>query len=287
MQAGGSRAKKEMRKADWTSSRLDASQSPKDDSPAPINATTPSASMHIRRLPTLQQVFGAGGTLSKKTQYTYEESAYPLAATTTIENNCSLFNTVVNKAGGNTGACAANTFPATAPTPGPGNATTIQKYITSASSIPFHSQFNWAGGVVTSYDGKNQATTITYSSPDFACATSVQKGTFGYQQTCDTANSGLLTSRTDFNGITTTLAYNDPLDRPTARVAASNSSTVKTQKLISYSSNNTVITTQDDQNSFADAAIVNRTIRTSKWNWTRIWCAKATIRSSKKPWKCC
>jgi YD repeat-containing protein len=67
---------------------------------------------------------------------------------------------------------------------------------------------------------------------------------------CD-FNTGLVTSATDVNNVTTILEYNDALNRPTRTVRAYGTS-VQSQSTIAYDDVNRIITTTSDQNNYND-----------------------------------
>jgi hypothetical protein len=66
--------------------------------------------------------------------------------------------------------------------------------------------------------GRAIPTSITFGSPFYAFPTNVCKAGLCFSQTFD-FSTGKLTSRSDFNGVTTSLAYNDALDRLTTPTA--------------------------------------------------------------------
>jgi YD repeat-containing protein len=197
------------------------------------NTGNPSASIHIRNLPTNQTISDGNGT-ANKTDYFYDQyGSQPLQDDSGIVGHLAAFNTT-------------NTTR--------GNATSVRKWVNSSTHIDFTSQFDIAGNVVTSYDGNSKPTTITYASPTFAFPTQVCKAVNGsnrcFSQSFD-LGSGKLTRRTDLNNVPTTFQYLDALDRPTIVVRAS-ATTFQSQTLFGYTNSNTVITTTSDNLHFTD-----------------------------------
>ena len=109
-----------------------------------------------------------------------------------------------------------------------GNATTTSRWLDTAGTyIPTHAQYDQAGSTVNSWDARGNMTQTAYSSGyAYAYPTSVTTpvpdptGAYGSTSSLVTMTAydfttGLVTSTTDANNQTTSLQYNDPLDRLT------------------------------------------------------------------------
>jgi len=72
-------------------------------------------------------------------------------------------------------------------------------------------------------------------------------------------NTGLVTSSTDANSVTTTLEYNHALNRPSRTVRAYNTS-VQSQSAIAYDDVNRIITTTSDQSTYNDNVLKSQVV---------------------------
>ncbi len=190
-----------------------------------VNTGSPSASIHVRTLPTNQTVSDSGGNVFSRRDYFYD--SYSLQDAPGIINQAAGYTT------GNTAR---------------GNNTRLLEWFTSSADFELQSHFDIAGNVVMAYDGNANPATITYGSPYYAFPSQACKVVTGQNrcvgQTFDLSTGSLL-SRTDFNSVMTSLQYNEPLDRMTSATAGSNQ-TLQTTTTFSYSNSNTVVTSTSD-----------------------------------------
>jgi RHS repeat-associated protein len=109
-----------------------------------------------------------------------------------------------------------------------GNATSVNKWVdVSGSWIAAHTQYDQAGNPVNSVDPKGNPSQVTYSSSyvyayptQASSAVPDPSGNYGSTSALVATSAydfstGLVTSRTDANGQTTSFEYSDPLNRPT------------------------------------------------------------------------
>src|SRR5207245_8730386 len=72
-------------------------------------------------------------------------------------------------------------------------------------------------------------------------------------------STGLATSATDANNITSSLEYNDPLNRPKRTVRASGTD-AQSQSPIEYDDTNRIVTGKNDLDAFNDSALKAKTL---------------------------
>jgi RHS repeat-associated protein len=120
-----------------------------------------------------------------------------------------------------------------------GNQTTAHHWLnTTNSTIDTHHQYDDAGQIVSSTDGRNNTTTFGYDPGTDICMTSTTLPTpssgvtQSISQACD-PNTNLVTSTTDPNGATTAYSY-DAMLRPTGTTVTSGGSTAA-KNTIAYS----------------------------------------------------
>jgi RHS repeat-associated protein len=169
--------------------------------------------IHLRGLPVKQQVFDADG-VTERARTTYEYDNY--ASDT--------YHAALVDCPGVSGRDAAFTSLYTTR----GNATRVSRWLLS-SETPINSyvQYDIVGNSIKAIDGRGQISQVGYSSTyQYAYPTSTTSpipdpvGTYGTNTplTASTVydfSTGLVTSSTDTNGKTTSLSYNDALDRLT------------------------------------------------------------------------
>ena len=219
-----------------------------------IDANTKAAyrARNLLALPTSTRVKDAGGNIVAQSFISYDEAAFPLLAAT-----------------GATGW----SDPATSVR---GNATTMGTWLNTTNSyLQTHAQYDQLGNLRKTWDARDTTlsnpaqieysstyqfaypTTMTSSVPDpsgqFGSSTGfVSTSVFDF-------NTGLVTSAVDTNNITTTIEYNDGLNRPTRTVRASGTAQ-QSQSTVSYDDANHVITTTSDQNSYNDNALKSQLV---------------------------
>jgi RHS repeat-associated protein len=179
----------------------------------PVNgADYTSTHIHIRNLPTQTSVYDAGGERARATyeydNYASDSNHAPLVARPGISGLDAAFNTSYGTRG---------------------NATRVSRWnLSTGASINTYAQYDIAGNSVKGIDGRGLASLLDYSSTyQYAYPTTKTTpipdpaGTFGLTTPLVATatydfSTGLLTSTTDANEKTTTVQYNDVLDRPTA-----------------------------------------------------------------------
>lgn len=172
-----------------------------------------SATIHIRSLPTQQSIYDGNNVERARTTYEYDNYTSdiyhaPLVDRSSISGLDSAFTAFYGMRG---------------------NATRVSRWILpSGTSINTFVQYDVAGNVVKAIDGRGLASLLDYSSAyQYAYPTHTTSPTpdvgNGFSSTTpletNTAydfSTGQVTSSTDPNGQTTTVQYNDVLDRPTA-----------------------------------------------------------------------
>lgn len=178
------------------------------------NITSPSASatVHLRSLPTQQQVFDANNVERARTTYEYDNYASDTYHAALVDRP------------GISGLDAAFTTLYTTR----GNTTRVSHWLlSSGTSINSYAQYDIAGNGIKSIDGRGLVSQVGYSSTyQYAYPTSTSSpipdaaGTYGTNTALTTTtdydvSTGLVTYSTDANGKTTGLSYNDALDRLT------------------------------------------------------------------------
>jgi RHS repeat-associated protein len=189
-------------------------------------APDPVGAIHIRNLPSTQQIFDAGGTLRAQISYEYdhynqngnETNHATLTDRANISGIASRKNTTV----------AGGYVPTTDYSRG--NVTKVSRWLNTGGSVDAYQQYDIAGSVVQSIDPMGNATLFAYSSSfQYAFPTQTtssipdSSGVTGSSSALVTStnydfSTGLVISSTDANGQTTYADYTDPLDRLTSVV---------------------------------------------------------------------
>lgn len=225
------------------------------------NADYTGNSIHIKSLPSQQQVFDAAGNEKARTTYDYDNyvadgSHAPLTDRSSISGLDAAFTTGYQTRG---------------------NATRVTHWILSTGSqLSSYPQYDIAGNVVKTIDARGNATIFNFNdnfgSPDgeartnsaptplssqsqqtYALVTKVTNalGHTSYSQY--DYYTGHAVDGEDANGSVASGYYNDVLDRPTQVVRAANGgATVKSQTTFSYDDANRTIMTTSDQTNFND-----------------------------------
>jgi RHS repeat-associated protein len=226
------------------------------------------STIHLRSLPTDTAVYDAGGTKRGKTVFEYDN--YTLeSADCSSTNHCPLLSRS-NVSG----------FNSSWTTTQRGNLTATTKSLlvngSETGSISAYSHYDILGNVLRTKDARGYVTQLFYEdsfgSADAEARTSTNPTelgsttkTFGFitkaiNPLAHTTYSqfdyylGKPVDEEDANGVTFSGYYDDPLDRPTKVINASNQATsVKTQTVFIYNDTNHTITTTSDLNSFNDS----------------------------------
>jgi YD repeat-containing protein len=194
-------------------------------------------------LPTSARVKNSSGAIVAQSSMSYDEAAYPLLSYGSV-----------------TGWVDPQT-------PYRGNPTTVSHWLNTTNSyLQTHAQFDQCGSVRNSWDAQGNQSQIEYSSayayayPTLA-RTPVPDATGQHGATTALVttsiydfNTGLTTSTTDPNNVTTTFEYNDSLNRSTRTVRAAGTA-VQSQTSVAYDDLNHLVTTTSDQNSYNDNAL--------------------------------
>ncbi len=212
----------------------------------PVNGNTYTANdVHLRAVPRARQIYSINPTngietLVAQSETRYDEPAYSLLTYGTV--------TSWNDPGS-----------------ARGNATTSRNWVnTSNSWLETHAQYDQCGNVRNTWDAKGNQSQIEYSS-DYVYAyptltrTPVPDPSAFVATNVFDFNTGLATSSTDANNVTTTLEYNDALNRPTRMVLAYGTS-VQSQSSIAYDDVNRIITTTSDQSTYNDNVLKSQVI---------------------------
>jgi len=162
-----------------------------------------------------------------------------------------------------------------------GNATGVTRYLLTGGvvtgSVSTYAQYDVAGNIVKNIDARGNTSTIGYSdvygSNDGEAHTnhapselsSVGQSSFAFPTSTTNALNQTTYTKFDYylgravdvedvNGIVSSAAFNDSLDRPTQIVHGANQSTsIESQTSYSYDDTNRVVTTTSDQSSYNDA----------------------------------
>ncbi len=233
------------------------------------------AAIHMRSLPTKQQVFDAGGVLRAQISYEYDnynQSSsdvfhYLLTPRPNISGLDSSFTTNYYKRG-NTTATIRNLLDAT------GGVT---------ASISGYAQYDIAGNVVKVIDPRSTPTNIIATSFDFNdCfglpdddarmnSGSIELGSqMSYAFPTKVTNhlghvtysqfdyyTGQSVNGEDANGTVASAYYNDLLDRPT-QIRRAVGTSLASQTTLSYDDVNRIVTTTSDLNTYEDNALVSK-----------------------------
>lgn len=160
-----------------------------------------------------------------------------------------------------------------------GNATAITSYADAAAqtgAVKAYSQYDILGNVVKTIDSKGNASTVSYDdnfgAPDGEARTNSAPAQLSGSSTFAFATSatnpagftihaqfdyftGAAVDAEDINGTVSSSFHNDPLDRPTQAVTASNVPALKQQTTIAYDDTNHKVTTTSDLNTFGDNSL--------------------------------
>jgi len=235
------------------------------------------ATIHLRNLPTSQAVYSDIGTSNKVAETTYEYDNY------TASDG---YHAQLVARPGITGLCDGS--PQNCPG-GPnfadpnytahGNVTRISHWLnTTGGAVSAYQQYDVAGNVVKAIDANGDATTLDFSdrfgAPDddarqntppaelngqttYAFATRVANALGHEAYTQYDYFLGRPVNSEEANGIVSSVAYNDILDRPTQGIQARyvvgvGVPAVRRQATVTYDDANRVITTTSDFNTFND-----------------------------------
>src|SRR6266542_3471458 len=240
----------------------------------PINPNL-AATIHIRSLPTSQAVYSDPGTSNKVAETTYEYDNY-----TPDAHHASLGAVARPNISGLDPAFTTSYTTR-------GNATAVSRWLnTTGSYVTNWQQYDVAGSVVKTIDALNNAMTFDFSdrfgSPGddaeqntppaelngqtaYAFATKVTNALGHTAYTKYDYYLGKPVNIEDANGIVSSVAYNDALDRPTQGIQARYKVTTppcapppvcvpaeRRQTTITYDDANHVITTSSDRDAFGD-----------------------------------
>ena len=205
---------------------------------------------HLRSLKQQVTVYDLSGNIMSRTAFDYDEPAYPLL-------------TYAGVFGWTDPGISAR-----------GNATTVRQWLnTNSTWLQSHTQFDQLGNARKLWQPRdttqNNPTQIDYSSAyQFAFPTlntspdpDRTAGTNGPLQSLVTSfaydfSTGLVTSTTDPNNVTSTIEYNDALERPTRFVRASGTS-VQSQTIINHDDSAHTVWTISDLNFFNDGVLMS------------------------------
>ncbi|HET6976395.1 MAG TPA: RHS repeat-associated core domain-containing protein [Pyrinomonadaceae bacterium] len=207
---------------------------------------------HQRSLPSQVQIFDGAGNVIAKSSFAYDETAFPLLP---YENVTGWVN------------------------PGPtkrGNPTTVTRWVnTNNTWLPIHTQFDQVGNICKIWDARDitliNPAQIEYSAtyqfafptllktpdPDLTTSGNGPSGSLTTIKAYDLA-TGLLTTTTDPNNISTTFEYNDSLERITHVIHGWNTG-AQSQATFSYDDANRKITQSSDLHIFNDNVLQSQT----------------------------
>ncbi len=212
---------------------------------AGIDASTRTAyrNRQLLGLPSSTRVKNSAGAIIAQSSISYDEAAYPLLTY---------------------GGVSGWSDPQTSYR---GNPTTASQWLnTTGSYLPMHVQYDQCGNPRNTWDAKGNQSQIEYSSSYYYAYPTLTRtavpdatGQHGSSSALVTTSvydftSGLVTSTTDANNVTTTFEYNDAFNHLTRAVRASGTS-VQNQTSVAYDYANHLITTTSDQNSYNDGAL--------------------------------
>lgn len=202
------------------------------------------ANVHLRRLPTNVKVYGYPGstqTLQSETTVAYDETGtYPIQGCASIPGHDTVYSTFLS---GNPSASTYRTHTPTerGTTYAPrGLATTVRQRVDGGSTwITTNAQYDLAGNLVKSWDGRSHPTTLSYQTANCSFLTSVTTKSVTSTGTDHTvlmqydSNTGKMNQHTDPSGVVTALSYESNLGRLSQVTNGSGSTTPKTS-WISY-----------------------------------------------------
>jgi RHS repeat-associated protein len=215
------------------------------------NYTDAQTGAHLRNLVQLSTILDSIENVVSQTAISYDEPAFPLLT-------------------------YFNVFGWTDPgTTARGNATTVKQWLnTNNSFLQSHTQFDQLGNARKLWEPRdttlNNPTQIDYSvtyqfafptlntspDPDRTANTNGPRTPLTTSLTYD-FSTGLTTSTTDPNNVTSTVEYNDPLERPTRTISGANTS-IQNQTTINYDDASHLITTTSDQDFFNDNVLMSQ-----------------------------
>jgi len=215
-----------------------------------ISSSTQAAyrARNLLSLPTSTRVKDGAGNIVAQSFVNYDEAAYPLLTY---------------------GAITGWSDPGTTVR---GNATTSGVWLnTTGAYLQTHAQYDQGGSVRNAWDAKGNQSQVEYSSTyAYAYPTLTRSavpdpsGAYGsnisfVSTSAYDFNTGLVTSTTDANNVTTTFAYNDSLNRLTQTVRASGTA-LQNQTTVNYDDINRIITTTSDLNAYNDNLLVSKVL---------------------------
>jgi RHS repeat-associated protein len=221
---------------------------------------------HLRSLPSLVSIYDAGGVERARTTFEYDN--YTSDTNHAALTDCSSISGL--DSGFTTGYLIR------------GNATGVTRYLLTngsvTGSISAYSQFDIAGNVVKTIDGRGYATRFEYNdrygAPDGEAqsntAPSQLSGLTSYAFPTKIINAlnqftlgqfdyylGRAVDVQDLNGIVSSGYFNDGIDRPT-QVRRAVGTTVASQITFNYDETNRIITTTSDLNSYNDNVLTSK-----------------------------
>lgn len=226
--------------------------------------------IHLRSLPAQTQVYAVNpvtGVETLQAQADYEYDRYDFSAF--HAPLASRFNI-----SGLDGGFSASYTPR-------GNVTATNQWLnTTGGSVTNYQQYDVAGNVIKSFDGRGYATTVDYSdrfgSPDgnarFNTAPSELSGMSSYAYASAVTNALGYTTYTqqdyytgkaidgeDVNGVVSSAHYNDALERPTQLIQAVGTA-AQARTLFSYDDFNRIVTTNRDLNAYTDGLLQSQVL---------------------------
>ena len=228
-----------------------------------VNITNPNLP-YMRELPSQVSVFDGGGVERRRTSFEYDNY--------TADANHAALVSRSGISGLDASFTSSYAFR--------GNVTKSTSYLLTngvvTGSVANYSQYDVAGNVVKSIDGRGYASTISYTdvfgAPNGDArlnSTPLELSSVGqmsYAFPTSATNALTQTSYVQFdyylgrpvdvenpNGVTNSSAFDDPLDRPTQTIKAANQSTaVKSQTSFSYNDTSRIVTSTSDLSSYND-----------------------------------
>jgi RHS repeat-associated protein len=195
---------------------------------------------NLLSLPTATRIKDGAGNIVAQSFINYDEAAYPLLTY---------------------GAVTGWGDPGTTVR---GNPTTSGVWLnTTGTYLQTHAQYDQSGSVRNAWDTKGNQSQVEYSSTyAYAYATLTRSavpdpsGAYGSSTSFVSTsvydfNTGLVTSTTDPNNVTTTFEYSDSLNRLSRTVRASGTA-LQNQTTVNYDDINRIITTTSDLNAYND-----------------------------------
>lgn len=232
--------------------------------------------LHMRDFPLQVSILDGGGTERARTTYEYDNYS-------TETNHAGLVNRLningFNISGFDSSYSTSYTTR--------GNVTKTTRYLLTngsvTGSISTYAQYEIAGNVVKTIDGNGNETTISYTdcfgAPNGNAQTSTAPSElssvseYSYAFATSATRSGhTVYAQFDFylgtpvdvedvNGIVSSSYFDDPLDRPSKVIRASNQGTgLKSQSVFAYNDTDRIITTTADKSTFEDGALKSQTL---------------------------